>query len=145
MYLACVSAYPSHDIGIMTAAVADYRPAEISNQKIKKKDDDMSINLERTQDIAKALGASKRDDQVLIGFALETQNGIANAKQKVAKKNFDFIVLNSLTDKGAGFAGDTNKITIINAAGDQEAYNLKSKTEVAQDILNYLIKNSALT
>jgi phosphopantothenoylcysteine decarboxylase/phosphopantothenate--cysteine ligase len=145
MYQACVAAYPTNDIGIMTAAVADYRPADIATQKIKKSDDDMSIGLERTQDIAKALGSSKQAHQILIGFALETQNGIENAKKKVFKKNFDFIVLNSLTDKGAGFAGDTNKITIISAAGDQETYDLKSKTAVAQDILNYLIKNMSLT
>ncbi len=141
MYQACITAYPTHDIGIMTAAVADYRPADIATQKIKKKDDDLTIDLERTQDIAKALGSTKQANQILVGFALETQNGIENAKKKVVKKNFDFIVLNSLTDKGAGFAGDTNKITIINAVGDQEAYDLKSKTDVAHDILNYLIKN----
>lgn len=144
MYNASNDTYINQDIGIMTAAVADYKPTEIANQKIKKQDNQLSLDLDRTQDIAQSLGQIKRDDQYLIGFALETQNEIENATRKINKKNFDFIVLNSLSDKGAGFAVDTNKVTIIDAEGNQEMYALKSKVEVAHDILNYLVKNYIL-
>lgn len=145
MYDASVAAFSKCDVAIMSAAVADYRPIEIADQKIKKKEGDLSIQLERTLDIAKALGEKKTTKQVLVGFALETQDGIANATKKVNKKNFDFIVLNTLEDKGAGFAGNTNKVTIIDVNGSQERYPLKSKSEVAHDILNYLVKNFQLT
>jgi len=141
MYDVSVKRYPSTDIAIMAAAVADYRPLTSSDQKIKKKDDDLSLSLARTQDIAKALGQAKKEGQLLIGFALETQNAIDNAKRKVKSKNFDCIVLNTLEDKGAGFGGDTNKVRIINQAGDVQEYPLKSKVEVAEDILNYIINN----
>lgn len=139
MYDAATKHFKDSDIAIMAAAVADYRPKTLSVQKIKKKDDDMSIALERTPDIAKALGASKSKGQYTIGFALETQNGLANAKGKLERKNFDLIVLNSLSDKGAGFKHNTNKVSIVNKNGDVQEYPLKSKMAVAKDIINQLI------
>ncbi len=141
MYDASVQRFEDCDIAIMAAAVADYRPLSTSDQKIKKKDNDLSLPLARTQDIAKTLGQAKNKTQLLIGFALETQNAIENAKRKVQSKNFDCIVLNTLEDKGAGFGGDTNKVRIIDQVGNIEEYPLKSKTEVADDILNYIINN----
>ena len=139
MYQAAQSHYPTSDIGILAAAVADYRPAGYSETKVKKKDGDLSIALERTTDIAQTLGKAKREDQVLIGFALETNNEIENAKKKIQRKNFDFIVLNSLRNKGAGFKVDTNKISIIH--NDQRIidYELKSKKDVAVDIVDELV------
>jgi len=141
MYDECTLRYPDMDIAIMAAAVADYKPLNSSDQKIKKKDEDLSLPLARTLDIAKALGRSKKQGQLLIGFALETQNAIENAKRKVKSKNFDCIVLNTLEDKGAGFGGDTNKVRILDKEGNIEEYSLKSKADVAEDILNYLTKN----
>jgi len=130
--------YPEMNGAIMAAAVADYRPAVIATQKIKKKSDDMSIALERTPDIAAALGKMKQKGQVNIGFALETNNEEANAQGKLTRKNFDFIVLNSLQDKGAGFKHDTNKITIISKDNKIKKYELKSKVAVAVDIVDEL-------
>ena len=144
MYQAAKSKFSTSDVGILCAAVADFTPsAECkADVKIKRAGDDMVIRLCPTRDIAKALGSEKRDDQVLVGFALETNDEQNNAKDKLRRKNFDFIVLNSLNDKGAGFKHDTNKITIIS---EQESvnYDLKSKDEVAKDILDYL-KNKCL-
>ncbi len=133
--------WPSQDIAVMTAAVADYRPQTIADNKIKKKEGDLSIALERTADIAASLGQVKRPDQRLVGFALETENGLENAKLKVYKKNFDMIVLNSLKDKGAGFKHATNKVTIIQKDGSSKEYPLKSKDEVALDILAAIEKS----
>lgn len=141
MYNACLQRFATTDIAIMAAAVADYKPQNTSDQKIKKKDDDLNLSLARTDDIAKSLGQSKKKGQLLVGFALETQNAIENAKRKVESKNFDCIVLNTLEDKGAGFGGDTNKVRIIDKVGNVQEYELKSKREVAEDILNYLTKN----
>ena len=144
MYQAAKLIFPTSDVGILCAAVADFTPsAECkADVKIKRAGDDMVIRLCPTRDIAKALGCEKRDDQILVGFALETNDEQNNAKDKLKRKNFDFIVLNSLNDKGAGFKYDTNKIAIIS---EQEFvnYNLKSKEEVAKDILDYL-KNKCL-
>ena len=144
MYQAAKSIFLTSDVGILCAAVADFTPsAECkADVKIKRAGDDMVIRLCPTRDIAKALGCEKRDDQILVGFALETNDEQNNAKDKLKRKNFDFIVLNSLNDKGAGFKHDTNKIAIIS---EQEFvnYNLKSKDEVAKDILDYL-KNKCL-
>jgi phosphopantothenoylcysteine decarboxylase/phosphopantothenate--cysteine ligase len=134
--------FPECTGAILTAAVADYRPATIADHKIKKSGDTLQSNLVRTKDIAAHLGQSKRNDQFLIGFALETNNAIENAKGKLTRKNFDFIVLNSLQDKGAGFAHDTNKITILHADGRQLNFELKSKTAVATDIVNQIIENN---
>ncbi|MCL4150231.1 UNVERIFIED_CONTAM: hypothetical protein GTU68_057599 [Idotea baltica] len=139
MYEAVRAIAPEQDIIIMSAAVADYTPLTISDNKIKKKDGDMSIELKRTVDILKYLGENKPENQMLIGFALETNNELENAQKKLAKKNLDFVVLNSLQDKGAGFAHDTNKITLLDRHGEQETFPLKSKQAVAQDILGKVI------
>lgn len=126
--------FPASNITIMNAAVADYRPKTVAGQKIKKATDEFSIDLVKTTDILKSLGEIKRKDQILVGFALETTDEEANAIKKVEQKNLDFIVLNSLKDKGAGFKGDQNKITIIDRNLRKEAFPIKSKKEVARDI-----------
>ena len=138
MYQAATKVFSSCNAAIMAAAVADYTPKTVSDIKIKKKDGDLNIPLERTKDIAGYLGSVKKN-QVLIGFALETNDEIANANRKLQKKNLDFIVLNSLNDKGAGFQHDTNKIKIIKRSGESLEYELKRKTEVAEDIVNELV------
>jgi len=140
MYDATVKVFPSADLAIMAAAVADYRPKSYSDEKIKKKDGDMKIELERTQDIAAQLGSTKKAKQITVGFALETMNAEANAKRKLKKKNFDMIVLNSLKDKGAGFQHNTNKVKIINTKGEVRDYELKSKRDVAEDIVNQIVE-----
>jgi phosphopantothenoylcysteine decarboxylase/phosphopantothenate--cysteine ligase len=140
MYQACLALYPSIDIAVFAAAVADYRPKSISEVKIKKTGDDMHLELERTPDIAKSLGAIKKENQINVGFALETSNEEANAIKKVSKKNFDFIVLNSLQDKGAGFGHQTNKVKFINQEGVIKDFELKSKKEVAVDIVNEVLQ-----
>ena len=139
MYDATVGAFPSCDVAILSAAVADYRPAVQADKKIKRTASDMTIELQANKDIAAALGGMKTPEQHLVGFALETNNGEMNAKEKLAKKNLDFIVLNTLEDKGAGFACDTNKVTIIGKDSKTE-YPLKSKKEVAKDIVSHLAK-----
>lgn len=137
MYKASVDAFPSCDAAILCAAVADYRPATCAEKKIKRTGEGMTIELEANKDIAAALGKEKRAGQHLVGFALETNDGELNAREKLAKKNLDFIVLNSLADEGAGFAHDTNKVSIISQEGITE-YPLKSKLEVARDIVSHL-------
>ncbi len=137
MYEACKEIYPSADAGILCAAVADFTPDTVAEQKIKRTGDDMIIRLKPNPDIAASLGQIKKDGQLLVGFALETNDEESNAQGKLKRKNFDFIVLNSLRDKGAGFRTDTNKITIITEGGKDE-YPLKSKAEVAADIIDKL-------
>ncbi len=137
MYKAATEAFPSCDAAILCAAVADYRPATRADKKIKRTGEGMTIELEANKDIAAALGRQKSAEQRLVGFALETNDGETNAREKLAKKNLDFIVLNSLADKGAGFAYDTNKVSIISNEGVTE-YPLKSKLEVARDIISHL-------
>lgn len=137
MYTASVEAFPACDAAVLCAAVADYRPAVQADKKIKRTNDGMTIELEANPDIAAALGREKRDGQLLAGFALETNDGVANAQGKLERKNLDFIVLNSLEDEGAGFAVDTNKIMIIDKEECRE-YPLKSKMEVARDIVKHL-------
>ncbi|MBR2318831.1 MAG: bifunctional phosphopantothenoylcysteine decarboxylase/phosphopantothenate--cysteine ligase CoaBC [Bacteroidaceae bacterium] len=139
MYDAAVGEFPSCDVAVLSAAVADYRPAVMANEKIKRTSSNMTIELEANRDIAAALGGMKTDAQRLVGFALETNNGEANANDKLVRKNLDFIVLNSLEDKGAGFAHDTNKVTIIDKEGKTE-YPLKSKKDVAKDIVSHIAK-----
>jgi phosphopantothenoylcysteine decarboxylase/phosphopantothenate--cysteine ligase len=139
MLEACDSVYQKMDIAISSAAVADYKPTSVASTKIKKKDDNLNIHLEPTIDILKYLGDNKKK-QILIGFALETDNEEENAKSKIVKKNLDFIVLNSLNDKDAGFKHDTNKISIIDKHNNIQRFKLKSKDEVANDIVNHLIK-----
>lgn len=134
MYNAAVEAWREADGGVMCAAVADYTPVTVADHKLKKSNDDMVIELKRTKDIAKELGA-KKEGRILVGFALETDNEEANAEGKLERKNFDFVVLNSLRDKGAGFRGDTNKVTIIDREGRTE-HPLMSKREVARIIVD---------
>ena len=139
MYQAAITAFPEADAGILCAAVADYRPDEQASEKIKRETKgEMSLRLVPNKDIAASLGAIKRENQILAGFALETNNEMAHAEGKMKRKNLDFIVLNSLKDAGAGFRCDTNKITIIDKEGGTIAYPLKSKQEVAVDIVNKL-------
>ena len=135
MYEACHKYFDDVDVAIAAAAVADYRPKTVADQKIKKNEDNLTLELEKTTDILKSLGEKKKH-QYLIGFALETENEIEHAKQKIKKKNLDLIVLNSLNDKGAGFGKPTNKVTFIDAEFNTEPHELKSKEQVAQDIIN---------
>jgi phosphopantothenoylcysteine decarboxylase/phosphopantothenate--cysteine ligase len=138
MYNASVREWAEADGAVMCAAVADYTPKSVADSKLKKSDDDLRIELRRTKDIAKELGENK-GNRTLVGFALETDNEEANAEGKLERKNLDFVVLNSLRDKGAGFAGDTNKITIIDRAGHEE-YPLMSKRDVAAVIVDKIEK-----
>jgi phosphopantothenoylcysteine decarboxylase/phosphopantothenate--cysteine ligase len=138
MYNACHQFFEATDVAICAAAVADYKPKNVASQKIKKTTNEFSIELEKTKDILASLGKIKKN-QFLIGFALETENEIENAKLKIQKKNLDLIVLNSLQDEGAGFGKPTNKITFIDKHFSIEAMPLKSKELVADDIINKVI------
>ena len=142
MLLACLEHKDEADIIIMSAAVADFTIINKQDQKIKKKDNVLNIELTPTVDILNELGNSKRTNQCIVGFALETNNELNNAKSKLEKKNLDLIVLNSLNDQGAGFGTDTNKITVIDKNNNQVSYELKSKNKLAYDIFlaieNYL-------
>lgn len=131
----------SADIIVMSAAVADYTPVDVAPQKIKKRAEDFSIQLKKTTDILAFLGSTKAAHQTLIGFALETENELENAKGKLDRKNLDFIVLNSMQDKGAGFGTDTNKVSIISKNGDIKDFTLKSKVEVADDICQIIVQH----
>lgn len=141
MFESCEKFFPGADIIVMSAAVADYRPKEVAPQKIKKKTEDFSIELKKTVDILGTLGSQKTNRQTLVGFALETNNELENAKDKLVRKNLDFIVLNSMQDKGAGFATDTNKITVIHKDGTIIPFDLKSKDDVAKDICTLIVKH----
>ena len=138
MYRAVVAEYADADAAICCAAVADYAPAEYHETKMKRNADDLTIVLKPNKDIAAELGKIKRDGQRLVGFALETDHEAENAQAKMQRKNFDFIVLNSLRDSGAGFRGDTNKVTIWHRDGHSVEYPVKSKLEVAADIVDAL-------
>lgn len=138
MYQACVSIFPECDIAILAAAVADYRPKEIAAQKIKKAGETLEISLERNKDILAHLGSIKTAQQILAGFALETENEMSNALQKLKVKNTDFIVLNSMQDEGAGFGTDTNKVSILSKDGMKKDLPLQSKTAVAAAIVDYI-------
>ncbi|WP_300488453.1 bifunctional phosphopantothenoylcysteine decarboxylase/phosphopantothenate--cysteine ligase CoaBC [Flavobacterium sp.] len=142
MYDACHDYFDQVDTAVSAAAVADYRPKNVASQKIKKNDAAFSIELEKTKDILASLGEVKKN-QFLIGFALETENEIEHAKQKIQKKNLDLIVLNSLNDTGAGFGKPTNKVTFIDRNFLVEPMELKTKEEVAQDIVNKIIAHYA--
>ena len=140
MFDVCHANFENIDVAIAAAAVADYRPKNVASQKIKKQDTNLTIELEKTQDILATLGEKKKN-QFLIGFALETENELENAKGKIKKKNLDLIVLNSLNDKGAGFGHATNKVTFIDKYFNEFQMDLKSKEAVAQDIVNIIIKH----
>ncbi|GGM82477.1 phosphopantothenoylcysteine decarboxylase [Dyadobacter beijingensis] len=139
MFDATQAHFESHDVVIFAAAVADYTPRHVAEQKIKKQGESMSLDLAKTTDIAGTLGQLKKPGQLAIGFALETENELGHALDKLTRKNFDYIVLNSLNDPGAGFAHDTNKITVIDKEQHVQQFDLKSKEAVAQDILNIVL------
>ncbi len=138
MYNACLKDFNTYDIIIMAAAVADYTPEKVSRQKIKKTGDTLNLVLKPTKDILLEMGRRKNENQLLIGFALESENGRKNALEKLRKKNADFIILNSLNDEGAGFGGDTNKISIFGKNNNEFHSVLKSKDEIASDIVHFL-------
>lgn len=140
MLNACIAQFNETDITVMSAAVADYTPVEVAQQKIKKKEDHFNIELKKTTDILATLGKQKSVGQLLVGFALETTDEENYAKEKLKKKNLDLIVLNSLNDKGAGFKSETNKITIFNKALEKTAFETKSKADVAKDICAEILK-----
>lgn len=140
MYNACTKQFDKSDIGIMAAAVADYTPLEVAVNKIKKTSGELVIELKKTKDILKSLGEKKSSKQVLVGFALETNNERENAQGKLKNKNADMVVMNSLNDKGAGFGMDTNKITIFDKSGKEFNYDLMSKKEAAKNIVDTIIQ-----
>lgn len=140
MYNACMTHFVSSDIAVMAAAVADYTPATVSTRKIKKSDEHLHLELIKTKDILQSLGAIKSDKQMLVGFALETDNEKENAQKKLSGKNADLIVLNSLKDTAAGFGKDTNKITIFDRHNKSYSFEAKNKTHVADDIVDLIIK-----
>ena len=142
MYRACVDLFPQMDVAVMSAAVADYTIQDPATEKIKKKEDSMLISLQKTKDILKTLGGLKKSGQVLVGFALETNNEKENALKKLNDKSADMIVLNSLKDAGAGFGHDTNKIIIFDRNGGEYHFDTKSKLAIASDIVNSIIKFS---
>ena len=144
MFQVCHQLFPSHDVLIMSAAVADYKPAHPADQKIKKGGNTLAIELEPTQDILSSLAAHKQPHQRVIGFALETQNALSYGHDKLTRKKLDAIVINSLTDPGAGFGTKTNKITIIQKDNKTDTFELKDKTEVAMDIVRTLFVNGCL-
>lgn len=140
MFAACEKVFESADIAVMAAAVADYKPAIVATEKVKKKDDEWSLAMTKTIDIAASLGKKKSSNQIFVGFALETEDEIKHAEKKLASKNFNFIVLNSLKDDGAGFGTDTNKITLIWPGNKMTEFGLKAKSKVAEDIVQEICK-----
>jgi phosphopantothenoylcysteine decarboxylase/phosphopantothenate--cysteine ligase len=142
MYQACVDAFPGTSVAVLASAVADYRPKEVADQKIKKAADTFDIGLVRNPDILESLGRMKTPDQVLAGFALETHNELENAEKKMIAKNTDFIVLNSLNDEGAGFGTDTNKVTILSRNGEPQVLPLQSKQAAADAIVQFILNRS---
>ncbi len=140
MYEACINHFEKTDIAVMSAAVADYTPVSTASQKIKKNENTFNIELTKTKDILKSLGEKKKTKQILVGFALETNNEKEYALKKLQTKNADMIVLNSLNDAGAGFGYDTNRITIFDKHNNEYKFDTKSKKEVAKDIVNTIIK-----
>lgn len=143
MYEAATDAARLADVWVFAAAVADYRPAEVATQKIKKSGERLTLELVKNVDIAFELGKTKRPEQFSVGFALETENEQAHALGKLERKNFDLIVLNSLRDAGAGFRHDTNRVTLLEAGGRVTAFELKSKTDVALDIAGVVLDRLA--
>lgn len=139
MFSECISRFRDCDIAILAAAVADFTPVRVEKGKIKKTGRDILLKLKPTTDIAETLGKMKKPSQMLAGFALETGKGIRNAKGKLVRKNLDLVVLNSLTESGAGFGYDTNRITIIDRNNNINKFELKSKEEAARDILDKIV------
>jgi phosphopantothenoylcysteine decarboxylase/phosphopantothenate--cysteine ligase len=140
MYDACMKEFVSSDIAVLSAAVADYKPTEFSPEKIKKSSGQMVLHLTKTKDILQSLGNTKKENQLLVGFALETDNEIENALHKLKNKNADFIVLNSMRDENATFGHDTNKVTVFDKAGNEYKSGLHSKKKIAEFIANIIIQ-----
>lgn len=140
MHTTCTSDSATYDIAVLSAAVADYTPVVVADQKIKKNGDELTITLKKTKDILGSLGRAKANGQILVGFALETNNEIAYAEKKLKEKNADLMVLNSLNDNGAGFGHDTNKVTLFYKNGEQKQIELKSKQALAKDIVDAIIE-----
>ncbi|MES1224935.1 MAG: bifunctional phosphopantothenoylcysteine decarboxylase/phosphopantothenate--cysteine ligase CoaBC [Bacteroidota bacterium] len=140
MYEQCITLFDNADVAVMSAAVADYRPAGVAKEKIKKDGESMVLELVKTKDILRSLGERKKHGQLLVGFALETTNEKENALNKLLKKNADILVLNSLNDSGAGFGYDTNKVTIFEKDGNELVYGQKTKQQVARDIVDRIVK-----
>jgi len=138
MLAECLTYFPTTDAAILCAAVADFAPKQVADKKIKEKKEEITITLTPNPDIAKNLGQLKTEKQKMVGFALETHDATEHALGKLKRKNFDFIVLNSLEDKGAGFGFDTNKVSFLDTEGKVETFELKSKIDVAKDIINKL-------
>ncbi|GGG58885.1 phosphopantothenoylcysteine decarboxylase [Hymenobacter glacieicola] len=139
MYAAAAAVAAAADVWVFAAAVADYKPAQVAENKIKKAGDTLTLELVKNVDIAATLGKTKRPEQFSVGFALETNNERAHALEKLQRKNFDLVVLNSLRDPGAGFRHDTNKVTLLGADGAVTTFELKPKTEVAHDIVRTVL------
>lgn len=139
MYEAAAEAAPLADIWVFAAAVADYRPATVAPEKIKKAGDTLTLTLVKNVDIAATLGQTKRAEQFAVGFALETTNELAHAQDKLRRKNFDLVVLNSLRDAGAGFGHDTNKVAVLDRAGEVLNFELQAKTELAHALVSLIL------
>ena len=139
MYAAAAQAAPSADVWVFAAAVADYRPAHVATEKIKKSGDTLTLELVKNVDIAATLGQTKRAEQFSVGFALETTNELAHAQDKLRRKGFDLVVLNSLRDAGAGFGHDTNKVTVLAATGQIVNFELQSKADLAHDLVGLIM------
>jgi phosphopantothenoylcysteine decarboxylase/phosphopantothenate--cysteine ligase len=138
MYEAAAQAAPAADVWVFAAAVADYRPANVAAEKIKKAGDTLTLELVKNVDIAATLGQTKRPEQFAVGFALETTNELAHATDKLHRKNFDLVVLNSLRDTGAGFGHDTNKVSVLDRAGQVLNFELQAKTELARVLVQLI-------
>ncbi|MBF9222103.1 phosphopantothenoylcysteine decarboxylase domain-containing protein [Hymenobacter ruricola] len=145
MFAAAAAAAETADIWVFAAAVADYRPARVAAEKIKKSGDTLTLELVKNVDIAATLGQRKRAEQFAVGFALETTNELAHARDKLHRKNFDLVVLNSLRDAGAGFGHDTNKVTVLDAAGQIVNFELQSKADVARGLVSLILARRAAT
>ena len=145
MFAAATEAAPMADVWVFAAAVADYRPAHVATEKIKKAGEKLTLELVKNVDIAATLGQNKRAEQFAVGFALETTNELAHAQDKLHRKKFDLIVLNSLRDAGAGFGHDTNKVTVLDAAGQIVNFELQSKADVARGLVSLIFARLALT
>jgi phosphopantothenoylcysteine decarboxylase/phosphopantothenate--cysteine ligase len=145
MYAAAAKVAESADIWVFAAAVADYRPAQVATEKIKKAGETLTLELVKNIDIAATLGQRKRAEQFAVGFALETTNELAHAEDKLHRKNFDLVVLNSLRDAGAGFGHDTNKVTVLDAAGQLVNFDLQSKADLARGLVDLILARRATT
>lgn len=145
MYEAAAAVAPRADVWVFAAAVADYRPAEVATEKIKKQGDTLTLTLVKNVDIAATLGQAKRPEQFSVGFALETTNELAHAQEKLHRKNFDLVVLNSLRDAGAGFGHDTNKVSVLDAAGQVLTFDLQAKTELAHRLVQLILSRFAVS